>query len=293
MRAIAIKAAATWSGEPADSVVLDYDDRHRRRMAMTGHERTSLSARSAGGGRIARRRCAGAGRRAADRSRRRAGAACSKSAAPIRCISRASPGIWATGICRRNCWRKRCASAAITSSPTWLRGSARASSRSRRRSIRKAAPMPAAAIAIDASRRPRSTLTTHGLAVTSACGDRGGCAVRVTSGRRLCRTRALYRLMTWLSPAYPVGAFSYSSGIEWAVEAGDITDVETLRAWLEAMLSVGRGHERRHLLRADASRRDTRRRCRACRNRRARRGIRADARAPSTKRPRWAALLST
>ena len=29
--------------------------------------------------------------------------------------------------------------------------------------------------------------------------------------------------MAWLSPAYPVGAFSYSSGIEWAVEAGDIT----------------------------------------------------------------------
>ena len=34
---------------------------------------------------------------------------------------------------------------------------------------------------------------------------------------------ALYRLMAWLSPAYPVGAFSYSSGIEWAVEAGDVT----------------------------------------------------------------------
>ncbi len=41
---------------------------------------------------------------------------------------------------------------------------------------------------------------------------------------------ALYRLMAWLSPAYPVGAFSYSSGIEWAVEAGDIKDAETLRA---------------------------------------------------------------
>ncbi len=47
---------------------------------------------------------------------------------------------------------------------------------------------------------------------------------------------ALYRLMTWLSPAYPVGAFSYSSGIEWAVEAGDISDAETLRRWLAAML---------------------------------------------------------
>ncbi len=52
---------------------------------------------------------------------------------------------------------------------------------------------------------------------------------------------ALYRLMTWLSPAYPVGAFSYSSGLEWAVEAGDINDGETLRHWLEAMLSQGAG----------------------------------------------------
>ena len=40
--------------------------------------------------------------------------------------------------------------------------------------------------------------------------------------------------MTWLSPAYPVGAFSYSSGIEWAVEAGDINNVATLRDWLTA-----------------------------------------------------------
>jgi urease accessory protein len=54
-------------------------------------------------------------------------------------------------------------------------------------------------------------------------------------------TAALYRLMAWLSPAYPVGAFSYSSGIEWAVEAGDITDAETLRQWLAVMLGEGGG----------------------------------------------------
>jgi len=52
---------------------------------------------------------------------------------------------------------------------------------------------------------------------------------------------ALYRLMAWLSPAYPVGAFSYSSGIEWAVEAGDIRDADTLRAWLSVMLAEGGG----------------------------------------------------
>jgi urease accessory protein len=52
---------------------------------------------------------------------------------------------------------------------------------------------------------------------------------------------ALYRLMTWLSPAFPVGAFAYSSGIEWAVEAGDITDAATLMDWLAAMLAEGSG----------------------------------------------------
>jgi urease accessory protein UreF len=52
---------------------------------------------------------------------------------------------------------------------------------------------------------------------------------------------ALYRLMTWLSPAFPVGGFSYSSGIEWAVEAGDITDIATLADWLDAMLGDGSG----------------------------------------------------
>lgn len=52
---------------------------------------------------------------------------------------------------------------------------------------------------------------------------------------------ALYRLMTWLSPAFPVGAFSYSSGIEWAVEAGDIADAASLRDWLASMLADGSG----------------------------------------------------
>ena len=52
---------------------------------------------------------------------------------------------------------------------------------------------------------------------------------------------ALYRLMAWLSPAYPVGAFSYSSGIEWAVESGDIGDAPTLGRWLAVILAQGGG----------------------------------------------------
>jgi len=42
MRAIAIKPADTWSGEVADRVVLDYEDRHRRRIAMTGKNGTAF-----------------------------------------------------------------------------------------------------------------------------------------------------------------------------------------------------------------------------------------------------------
>ena len=52
---------------------------------------------------------------------------------------------------------------------------------------------------------------------------------------------ALYRLMAWLSPSYPVGAFSYSSGIEWAVEAGDIKDADSLRRWLAVVIGEGGG----------------------------------------------------
>jgi urease accessory protein len=52
---------------------------------------------------------------------------------------------------------------------------------------------------------------------------------------------ALYRLMAWLSPAYPVGAFSYSSGIEWAVESGDIKNAATLRDWLAVIMAEGGG----------------------------------------------------
>ena len=39
-RAISVKPAGTWSGTAVDTVLLDYDDRHRRRLAMTGENRT-------------------------------------------------------------------------------------------------------------------------------------------------------------------------------------------------------------------------------------------------------------
>lgn len=55
------------------------------------------------------------------------------------------------------------------------------------------------------------------------------------------RGQALRRLMTWLSPAYPVGGFSYSHGIEWACESGDIRDAASLAEWIEDLIQFGSG----------------------------------------------------
>src|SRR5258708_24950575 len=53
--------------------------------------------------------------------------------------------------------------------------------------------------------------------------------------------RALLRLQDWLSPAFPTGSYSYSHGLEWAVEARHIHDRKTLVAWLEGDLCYGSG----------------------------------------------------
>ncbi len=45
--------------------------------------------------------------------------------------------------------------------------------------------------------------------------------------------------MTWFSPSYPVGAFAYSHGLEWAQEAGDLTDAATLQGWLTDVIELG------------------------------------------------------
>jgi urease accessory protein len=47
------------------------------------------------------------------------------------------------------------------------------------------------------------------------------------------------QLMIWLSPAFPVGAFAYSHGLEWAHEAGDLADAVGLQAWLADLLAYG------------------------------------------------------
>lgn len=52
---------------------------------------------------------------------------------------------------------------------------------------------------------------------------------------------ALWQILLWCSPAFPVGAFSHSHGLEWAVEEGEITDASSLLAWVDDLLRHGAG----------------------------------------------------
>ncbi|HWK13762.1 MAG TPA: urease accessory protein UreF [Rhizobiaceae bacterium] len=51
--------------------------------------------------------------------------------------------------------------------------------------------------------------------------------------------RSLLRLQAWLSPAFPVGAFAYSHGLEQAIFDGLVTDRTALVDWLETLLAHG------------------------------------------------------
>ena len=53
--------------------------------------------------------------------------------------------------------------------------------------------------------------------------------------------RQLLLLLTWMSPAFPIGAFAYSHGLEWAIESGDVADGASLKAWIEDLLRQGSG----------------------------------------------------
>lgn len=51
----------------------------------------------------------------------------------------------------------------------------------------------------------------------------------------------LYRLLTWLSPSFPIGAYAYSHGLESAVDTGLIGDFESVRNWIADLITVGNG----------------------------------------------------
>jgi urease accessory protein len=52
---------------------------------------------------------------------------------------------------------------------------------------------------------------------------------------------SLVRLLTWTSPAFPVGAFAFSHGLEAAIAEGRVRDGEALFGWIETLLLHGSG----------------------------------------------------
>ena len=61
---------------------------------------------------------------------------------------------------------------------------------------------------------------------------------------------AQYRLLTWLSPSYPIGAFSYSHGLETAIDQGFVSDASSLDTWLRDIIEHGAGRNDAIFLRA-------------------------------------------
>ena len=52
-------------------------------------------------------------------------------------------------------------------------------------------------------------------------------------------TTALQRLLTWLSPAFPVGTFAWSQGLETAIVDGRVTSASMLKDWIGGSLAHG------------------------------------------------------
>ncbi len=63
-----------------------------------------------------------------------------------------------------------------------------------------------------------------------------------TAGPMATLTSAdILTLTQWLSPAYPVGGFAYSHGLEWAIDSGDVRTAGDVKAWISDVLSFGSG----------------------------------------------------
>ena len=86
----------------------------------------------------------------------------------------------------------------------------------------------------------RDTITTTGtrtgMTITMATAMTAAMATTITTTEAAAEGAMLYRLLAWLSPAYPVGAYTYSHGLETAVEDGAVKDRAGLVAYVRAAL---------------------------------------------------------
>ncbi len=51
----------------------------------------------------------------------------------------------------------------------------------------------------------------------------------------------LLLLLNWMSPAFPIGAYAYSHGLEWAIESGDIKSARDVEDWIKDIITQGSG----------------------------------------------------
>jgi urease accessory protein len=58
-------------------------------------------------------------------------------------------------------------------------------------------------------------------------------------GIRMPTEARLLRLLTWLSPAFPTGAFGFSHGLETAIREGAVSDVRSLTGWIAGLMEHG------------------------------------------------------
>lgn len=51
----------------------------------------------------------------------------------------------------------------------------------------------------------------------------------------------LLLLLNWMSPAFPIGGFAYSHGLEWAIEDGQVKTAADVKSWIEDVITRGSG----------------------------------------------------
>jgi urease accessory protein len=65
--------------------------------------------------------------------------------------------------------------------------------------------------------------------------------MRAPASMNMAEAASLYRLLAWLSPSFPIGAFCYSHGLEAVVESGAVDNRASLQAWIAAVVAQGGG----------------------------------------------------
>ncbi len=51
----------------------------------------------------------------------------------------------------------------------------------------------------------------------------------------------LLLLLNWMSPAFPIGAYAYSHGLEWAIDSGDVSTPHEVEEWISDLITRGSG----------------------------------------------------